>query len=144
MERLEKTFHSRKGFEMQVRAIRHFLARHNCKRRDLLFIAINEAVNNALFHGNGNDPSKSVRLRICKNNSKLHIFVEDEGKHLSKKIFLAHLTKSEENPLDEHGRGFLIITKCCERLSFPEPGTLCMTVALEKDNSKVQSLQPQP
>ncbi len=44
-----------------------------------ILIAISEAVNNAITHGNNFDPSKSVRLNIEGTSSKLIFVVEDEG-----------------------------------------------------------------
>jgi len=75
MKSLEKVFRTRKEFEMHIRVIRHFLAAHVSRRGDLLFVAINEAVNNALFHGNRNDPSKKVLLHLSQKGEELQISV---------------------------------------------------------------------
>jgi|GEM_PF-1453972 len=134
MERLEKAFRSRQEFEAQIRMIRHFLSLQKCGREELLFVAINEAVNNALFHGNRNDPSKYVRLKMSRQGACLFIFVQDEGKRLDEELFLQQTGTRKKNLLAENGRGFMIIKGCCDSLSFPEPGTMCMMAMLEEGN----------
>jgi serine/threonine-protein kinase RsbW len=133
MECLEKSFRSRKEFEMHVRMIRHFLATHGCRGSDLLFVGINEAVNNALFHGNKKDPSKQVTLRISQTKEELRISVQDEGYQLDQKMFSLHRSREDADPLLEGGRGFMIMEGCCDRLAFPEPGTICMIVKLHEN-----------
>ena len=132
MECLEKSFHSRKEFELHVRMIRHFLTTHGCRGGDLLFVGINEAVNNALFHGNRRDPSKKVFLRISQKEKELRISIQDQGHQLDRDMFLQHRSGEDANPLSERGRGFMIMEGCCDELSFPEPGTICMIVKLHE------------
>ncbi len=133
MECLEKSFRSRKEFEMHVRVIRHFLTARGCRGSDLLFVGINEAVNNALFHGNRKDPSKNVLLRISQKGEELQISVQDEGYRLDREIFFRHRSREDADPLSEHGRGFMIIEGCCDEVTFPEPGTICMIVKLHEN-----------
>ncbi len=139
MESLEKNFHSRKEFELHVRMIRHFLTTQGCHSCDLLFVAINEAVNNALFHGNQSDSSKTVFLRILRHGRELRVFIQDEGNRLDRDMFLRHWSREDADPLSEHGRGFMIMEGCCDRLSFPEPGTICMTVILKEGPGEVSA-----
>lgn len=44
-----------------------------------LFIAINEGVNNAIFHGNKEDISKKVLISIEKSSEDIQIIIRDEG-----------------------------------------------------------------
>lgn len=44
-----------------------------------MLIAVTEAVNNAIHHGNQNDPEKIVRIGFESENSKLIFSITDEG-----------------------------------------------------------------
>lgn len=44
-----------------------------------ILIAVTEAVNNAIFHGNKNNPDKFVNIDFEQNNQKLIFKVSDEG-----------------------------------------------------------------
>src|ERR1041385_1327203 len=45
-----------------------------------IMIAVTEAVNNAIKHGNDNDKSKNVSLSLSLKDSMIQFVVEDEGK----------------------------------------------------------------
>lgn len=69
-----------------------------------LFIALNEAVNNAICHGNKNDRTKKVYLSIEKLPDQIKIIIRDEGS--------SPITRSgngAEDLLQESGRGLQII-----------------------------------
>ncbi|HEY3423976.1 MAG TPA: ATP-binding protein, partial [Negativicutes bacterium] len=69
-----------------------------------LFVAINEAVNNAIFHGNHEDSGKKVYLTIVKKPHEISIIIRDEGEgYLHKEI------SASTDLCDEHGRGLCII-----------------------------------
>ena len=72
-----------------------------------VFIAINEGINNAIFHGNQEDSTKTVRLTIERLPNELKIIIRDEGKG-----FLQ--LEQPENDLEDHGRGFAIIQHCVD------------------------------
>jgi serine/threonine-protein kinase RsbW len=42
-------------------------------------LAVEEALVNAIKHGNGSDPSKKVRIDYCVDTEQVHIRIEDEG-----------------------------------------------------------------
>lgn len=44
-----------------------------------ILIAVTEAVNNAIVHGNRNEVSKKVRVGVEKDNNKVVFVVQDEG-----------------------------------------------------------------
>ena len=44
-----------------------------------ILIAVTEAVNNAIIHGNKNEDSKIVKVDVAKNNSSLIFSVADQG-----------------------------------------------------------------
>lgn len=45
-----------------------------------IMISLTEAVNNAIFHGNENDPNKSVEVVCRKDGHTLSFIVSDQGK----------------------------------------------------------------
>ncbi len=75
-----------------------------------LFVAVNEAVNNAILHGNKQDKDKKVYLTITSSPSEVRIVVRDEGGGFSR---LADNRTSDE--LRESGRGLEIIDLCVDQ-----------------------------
>lgn len=68
-----------------------------------IFIAINEGVNNAIFHGNKEDRSKKVYLFLEELPNEIRIIIRDEGQGFT--------NRDSETPLwfEEHGRGLQLI-----------------------------------
>ncbi len=129
MRCFKKEFSSREDFKKNIRGIRHFLYECCCPREGIVFVAINEAVNNALFHGNKGDASQKVFFSMMCDEKKLVITVKDQGGRLGRKVFMRHLDTID--PMESHGRGLMIIDRCCQRLLFPEPGMLQMNIDLD-------------
>lgn len=69
-----------------------------------LFIAINEGVNNAIFHGNKKDITKKVQLIIERLPDKIQIIIRDEGEG-----FLDAETSDAGKLWREDGRGLDLI-----------------------------------
>ena len=80
---------------------------------DLLFVAVNEAVNNAILHGNQSDCSKKVQLMIQRLPEEIRIIVQDEGLGMP-----ANAESLRDNPLGDHGRGMQIIRSCVDNCWF--------------------------
>ncbi len=74
---------------------------------DNIAIAISEAVNNAILHGNRGDTSKSVHIKFVPVKDGLKIEVTDEGAGFNPED-VANPTEPE-NLMEESGRGLLII-----------------------------------
>lgn len=74
---------------------------------NMLLLAITEAVNNAIVHGNKSDISKKVTLEFSVTDSKIKIEVTDEGDGFD----LGKIPDPTlpENLLREHGRGVYIM-----------------------------------
>ncbi len=72
-----------------------------------LVIALTEAVNNAIVHGNKADASKRVRYRLECRPEGIHCMVEDQGEGFE--IEEVADPVSPENLLRESGRGMFII-----------------------------------
>ena len=72
-----------------------------------LVIALTEAVNNAVVHGNRHDPSKRVRYRVTCVDDGIHCAVEDEGEGFEMEEVADPV--APENLLRDGGRGLFII-----------------------------------
>ncbi len=77
-----------------------------------LFLVIDEALTNAMEHGNKWDPSRMVRIDVQKNARHLEISIEDEGKGFN----YANAGRSEGvlKNLRPRGRGVYIIKQFFE------------------------------
>ncbi|HWR37984.1 MAG TPA: ATP-binding protein [Patescibacteria group bacterium] len=80
---------------------------------ELLFVAVNEAVNNALIHGNQEDYNKKVHLAIQRFPREIRVTVRDEGEGMP-----ADAENLRDNPLGDHGRGMQIIRSCVDNCWF--------------------------
>ncbi len=101
-------------------------------------LAVAEAVNNAIIHGNRFDPNKSVRLAYTLTEDSLRFEVEDEGTgfdylHLPNPILPENLEKLE-------GRGVYLIKRLANRVTFENNGSL---VIMEFDKLDTGLLEKQ-
>ncbi|OGU58162.1 MAG: hypothetical protein A2X64_06860 [Ignavibacteria bacterium GWF2_33_9] len=72
-----------------------------------ILIAITEAVNNAISHGNSYDSNKFVKFDVYASESGIEVFIQDEGKGFDPQN-IADCT-DEENLLKDSGRGIFIM-----------------------------------
>jgi len=107
---IEKQFRSR--LTAVVRAER--LAGRITRRLDLgenecmdIAIAVTEAVNNAVLHGNHQRPDKLVTVRFELSASQVRIIVRDQGSGFDPDLVADPLTP--ENIIKPNGRGLLIL-----------------------------------
>ncbi len=88
-----------------------------------VMVAVTEAVNNAIHHGNQGDSSKQVRLKVeMENQYRLVIKVKDDGAGFDPDA-LADPT-SPENIGNIGGRGVFLMRHLSDELSFLEDGTV--------------------
>jgi serine/threonine-protein kinase RsbW len=85
-----------------------------------ILIAITEAVNNAIQHGNQYDKEKIVRLTCASSSSEISFVVEDEGPGFDYTT-LPDPT-SGENLLKPDGRGIFLMKHLCDVLRFDGNG----------------------
>jgi len=90
---------------------------------DDLGIVTTELVNNAIHHGNKNDPSKYVYILFTVNNSKVELSIKDQGGGFNPDKLKDPL--APENLLSESGRGLFLIRNLMDGLeyNFSEEGT---------------------
>jgi serine/threonine-protein kinase RsbW len=86
-------------------------------RGELLFVALNEAVNNALFHGNDGDNKKLVEIILTLEDNQVCICIRDQGRGFN---YRTRQAANEE--LHDHGRGLAIMQYCADVIEFNEDG----------------------
>jgi serine/threonine-protein kinase RsbW len=85
-----------------------------------IMIAVTEAVNNAIRHGNANDRSKNVSLSLFLENSTLRFIIKDEGSGFNYDD-LPDPT-APENIKKLGGRGIFLIKHLSDEVVFRENG----------------------
>ena len=100
---------------------------------DDVAIALSEAVNNAILHGNKLDRSKTVNIKLYLCSKYLRITVEDQGGGFNLKQVPD--PREEENLLKASGRGLLIMRHLMDRIHFDNT-TAGLKVTMEKDCPK--------
>lgn len=85
-----------------------------------IMIAVTEAVNNAIKHGNANDKSRNVFLSLTLNDSLLKFVVKDEGKGFD----YGNLPDptAPENLEKIGGRGIFLMKHLSDEVEFKEDG----------------------
>ncbi len=82
--------------------------------------ALDEAIVNAIFHGNKKDPSKNIHIRLYTDNNRWGVCIEDEGDGFDYKKALKR--KADDDKLSEHGRGIIIIMKQMDSVEYFDNG----------------------
>ncbi len=85
-------------------------------------LAIEEALNNAVVHGNRMDPQKLVRIRChCDPGKGISLVVKDQGQGFDPNVVPNPL--SSENLSADHGRGIWLMRVAMDEVSFERGGT---------------------
>lgn len=79
-------------------------------------LSVIEAGTNAIRHGNGNDPQKTVKFRFCISDSKVAIFVKDQGKGFNPDEVGDPL--DPDNLLKSSGRGIFLMKVFMDETEF--------------------------
>lgn len=85
-----------------------------------ILIALTEAVNNAIFHGNSSDPHKNVTVSCHQSNAGLAFTVEDQGKGFDYGT-LPDPT-DPENIEKPNGRGVFLMKNLADKVQFHDNG----------------------
>lgn len=121
-------FSSLEEFATLRETIKEELVRTSGTDAGHIFVAINEGVNNAIFHGNKEDHNKKVYLMIEELPCAIKITIRDEGNG-----FINQEKREEVEWSAESGRGFEIIQHCVDSYQLNELGnelTLIKKVAV--------------
>lgn len=86
-----------------------------------IILSLNEAVTNAVVHGNKEKPSKKVVVTANREDDLLKITVEDEGEGFNPNDIPDPL--KDENLLNEGGRGVYLIEQFADKVTYSEGGT---------------------
>jgi serine/threonine-protein kinase RsbW len=85
-----------------------------------VLIAVTEAFNNAVVHGNNGDSSKEVRLKVCQNNEELCFVVGDQGVGFDYDNIID--PTAPENIEKENGRGIYLMRHLADEVEFENNG----------------------
>ena len=85
-----------------------------------VLVSVTEAVNNAIVHGNKEDKSKKVKIKLRKNKKSVRFVIEDEGVGFDYDS-LPDPT-SPENINKVKGRGIFLIKNLADKAKFREGG----------------------
>ena len=88
--------------------------RHNVPvtlKRDEIYLVLDEAITNAMEHGNKWDPEKTVSISVTNGGSRLCVCIEDEGDGFDT---AGTECNSSRNCLAPRGRGIKIIKRFCK------------------------------
>lgn len=85
-------------------------------------LALREALDNAVVHGNQEDPETKVHIRCrCRPGHELSIVVTDQGKGFDFEKFVGNRITSE--PASEHGRGIQLMKAYMDDVRFARGGS---------------------
>lgn len=99
--------------------IKNILNLHDKKKINSIELCIQEALSNAIRHGNANDIQRHVKTNYYILDNFLHVIVEDEGVGIpldNSKRSLDDITK--ESLFDESGRGIMLMKHFCHEIKF--------------------------
>ena len=108
--------------ETVERAVMEALERRGCGE-DVLFavrLALEEAVVNAIRHGNKSDPNKRICVSYLVEDARIVISVEDEGSGFD--LDSVPDPTAEENLEADHGRGILLMRVYMDEVVYNERG----------------------
>ncbi len=86
------------------------------EEKDSLAIAVTEAVNNAIIHGNKQNKNKKVFISFQLEDKRLMVSIVDQGKGFNPKNLSDPL--APENLLKESGRGIFILSTLMDDVRF--------------------------
>ncbi|MCP4591504.1 MAG: ATP-binding protein [bacterium] len=84
-------------------------------------LALEEAITNAVRHGNGADPTKEIMLRYAVSPEKCAIVVRDEGQGFNPDR-VPDCTHTERLPLP-YGRGIMLMRAYMDRVAYRRHGS---------------------
>lgn len=85
-----------------------------------VLVAVTEAVNNGIIHGNKNDVSKYVTVSCIRNGDRVKVQIKDEGTGFNPASLSNPL--EEENLLSTGGRGVFLMKTFMESVEYNEAG----------------------
>jgi len=105
--------------------------------RDTIFalrLALEEAITNAIKHGNRNDPTKHIHLRYHVNPDRVVVMVRDEGRGFRRKS-LPDPT-ADENLQRAGGRGLMLMRSYMTKVRYNRVGNEVWLLKTRKEPDK--------
>jgi serine/threonine-protein kinase RsbW len=99
-----------------------------------IYLSIDEAVSNAMEHGNKWDKEKLVYINVFKNNDVIKVIIKDAGKGFDTNKINYELDKIDILKL--RGRGIFIMNKFCE-LKWNNTGNE-LEMKIKKDYTQIE------
>ncbi|MGE5350951.1 MAG: ATP-binding protein [Acidobacteriota bacterium] len=98
-----------------------------------LLLAVNEAISNAMLHGNKASADKKVKLKVELEETSLTVYIKDEGKGFNPEEVPD--PTSPENIFRDSGRGLYIMKSCMDEVKYnftPEGTELVLSMKFSK------------
>ena len=102
--------------------IMQFLNAHGVEGEEEIdiLLALQEALANAVLHGCGNDPAKTIRCMVDIDDAEINIVVRDPGSGFD----LSSIESAEgETNLSDHGRGITLMRSLMDKVSYRHHGS---------------------
>lgn len=99
-------------------------------------LAMEEALSNAVRHGNGGDPAKTVTVEYAVTDQRIWISVADEGHGFEPETLPDPC--DEENLARPHGRGVMLMQAYMTEVAYNERGN-CVTMVRHRDDTPERS-----
>lgn len=87
-----------------------------------ILVALTEAVNNAILHGNKQNPEKSIDVRFEQNNGCICFIVKDEGEGFDHNNIPD--PTNPENIEKPNGRGVFLMQNLADKVEFSDNGRM--------------------
>lgn len=85
-----------------------------------ILVSLSEAVNNAIVHGNKNNPAKKVSIKMEKDGNLLSFVVADEGEGFDPSMIID--PTAPENLDKPSGRGIFLMRSLADKVEFIDGG----------------------
>ena len=124
ISKLSVTFSAdQKAVDGIVEGVMWFVNRMQCFGKEhAIEVALNEALANAVVHGAGSDPSKTIECDVVRDNERgLLIVVRDPGQGFDPASVPSPIVG--ENVYSHHGRGIYLINQLMDEVKFLKNGT---------------------
>lgn len=99
-----------------------------------IHLSLEEAIVNAVRHGNGGDPNKKVTIKYCVNDTILDVRIADQGSGF--KPDAVPDCRSPENILKLGGRGLLLMKNYMDVVEYNDAGNEVRLVKYKKNSTK--------
>jgi len=101
-----------------------------------LTLVIDEAITNAMEHGNNWDRNKKIYVNVWIDMNTLHLSVEDEGEGFDFEHFKSECAQG--NKIARRGRGLMLINYFCAPVWKKSGRLIELSIPLENDSENIE------